>query len=132
MMSDKTYYLSTTQVLAVHDQMIKRFGGSYGIRDIGLIESALLRPQSTFDGKDLYFSIYDKAAALLHSLLKNHPFVDGNKRTALTATGIFLILNGFKLVNSQKEEVSFTLKVANNTLTLQKIALWLEKHTNRI
>src|SRR5688572_20333207 len=80
-------YLSPQQVLAIHDQMIKRFGGSSGIRDVGLLESAVARPKATFDGNDLYPSIFQKAAALLQSLLKNHPFVDGNKRTALTSAG---------------------------------------------
>ena len=131
-MSHTVVYLSITQVLAIHDQMIKRFGGLNGIRDIGLIESALFRPQSTFDGKDLYPSIFDKAAALLHSLLKNHPFVDGNKRTALTSTGIFLNLNRYTLVNSYNEELSFTLKAAHNELTVVDIALWLKEHANSI
>ena len=114
-MSDTIHYLSITQVLAIHDQMIKRFGGSIGVRDLGLIESAIARSQSTFDGSDLYQTLFDKAAALLQSLLKNHPFVDGNKRTALTSAGIFLALNGYRLINKRKQELIFTLNVANDT-----------------
>ncbi|MBI3093135.1 MAG: type II toxin-antitoxin system death-on-curing family toxin, partial [Candidatus Levybacteria bacterium] len=87
--------------------MVKRFGGSLGIRDIGLVESAGARPQVTFDGKHLYISTFDKAAALLQSLLKNHPFIDGNKRTALTSVGLFLKMNGYKLVNAGEEEIEF-------------------------
>jgi len=90
-------YLTSQQVLYIHDQMIKRFGGSMGIRDIGLLESAVGRPLASFDGKDLYLDIFYKSAALLQSLLKNHPFVDGNKRTALSSAGLFLRINGYIL-----------------------------------
>lgn len=128
-MNKKTFYLSIVQVLAIHDQMIKRFGGSFGIRDLSLIESALGRPQVTFDGIDLYASIFDKAAALLQSLLKNHPFVDGNKRTALTSAGIFLQMNGYMLLNNHEEEVEFAVKVDNERLSLGEISSWLKKHS---
>ena len=127
-----TKYLSTIQILAIHDQLIKRFGGSHGVRDIGLLESAVGRPQASFDGKDLYESIFDKAAALLQSLLKNHPFVDGNKRTALTSAGIFLKMNGYKLVNDHDNEVDFAMHVDNQNLTIEKIADWLKKHAIKI
>lgn len=131
-MSTPIHYLSVPQVLAIHDQMIKRFGGSAGVRDVGLIKSAIARPQSTFDGSDLYLILFDKAATLLQSLLKNHPFVDGNKRTALTSAGIFLVSNGYRLINKHKQEVIFTLNVANNTLTLQEISLWLKENSTKI
>ena len=132
-MKSKTLYLSTIHVLVIHDQMIKRFGGSQGIRDLGLVESAVGRPQGTFDGNDLYKTIFEKGAALLQSLLKNHPFVDGNKRTALTAAGIFLKLNGYQLINNHGKEVDFALKVDNEGLTIEQIAKWLKSHstTNR-
>ena len=109
--------------------MVKLFGGSHGLRDVGLLESAVFRPQASFDGKDLYLTIFDKAAALLQSLLKNHPFVDGNKRTALTSAGIFLKINGYNLINAHKEEVEFAVKVDNQNLTLKEISAWLEKHS---
>lgn len=122
-------YLTPQKVIFIHDQVVKRTGGSNGIRDIGLIESAVYRPQATFDGKDLYEGIFDKAAALLQSLLKNHPFVDGNKRTALTSAGLFLRLNGYKLINAKKEEVEFAIKVDNEHLDIQEISRWLKKHS---
>ncbi len=128
-MKRKTLYLSTIHVLVIHDQMIKRFGGSQGIRDLGLVESAVGRPQATFDGNDLYKTIFEKGAALLQSLLKNHPFVDGNKRTALTAAGIFLKLNGYQLINNHEKEVDFALKVDNERLTIEQIVKWLESHS---
>ena len=83
-------YLTSHRVLFIHDQVIRRTGGSYGVRDLGLLESAVYRPQTTFDAQDLYLSIFDKAAALLQSLLKNHPFIDGNKRTALSLSLIHI------------------------------------------
>lgn len=124
-------YLSIEQVLAIHDQMVKRFGGSFGIRDLGLIDSAVARPQASFGGQDLYTNIFDKAAALLQSLLKNHPFVDGNKRTALTSAGLFLKINGWELVNAHKAEVEFAIKVDNSNLSLEQISKWLKEHSVR-
>lgn len=132
MKSNKIIYLSVIHTLVIHDQMIKHFGGLPSIRDIGLIESAIGRPQATFDNDDLYKTIFDKAAALLQSLLKNHPFVDGNKRTALTSAGIFLKLNGYELINDHDNEVSFTLKVDKEHLAIEQIAKWLEKHSKAI
>lgn len=122
-------FLSVAQVLAIHDRAVKRFGGSHGVRDLGLAESAVARPQAGFGGKYLYKNTFDMAAALLQSLLKNHPFIDGNKRTALTSAGIFLKLNGYKLINSHKEEVEFAVKVDNQNLTLEQISKWLKEHS---
>ncbi len=132
MKSNKIIYLSVTHALVIHDQMIKRFGGLSGIRDLGLLQSAIGRPQATFDGDDLYKTIFGKVAALLQSLLKNHPFLDGNKRTALTMAGMFLKLNGYQLENDHDNEVSFTLKVANEDLAIEQITEWLEKHSKTI
>lgn len=132
MKSSNVRYLSVTRVLYIHDRMVKEFGGSAGVRDIGLVESAVGRTQATFDGKDLYESIFDKAAALLQSLLKNHPFVDGNKRTALTAAGSFLKINGWNIINNHKEEVAFAVKVDNQNLTLEQISKWLKDNSEKI
>lgn len=132
MTSKKINFLSVTRVLAIHDQMVKRFGGSFGVRDLGLVESAVARPQAWFGGKYLYKNIFDMAAALLQSLLKNHPFVDGNKRTALTSAGLFLKLNGFKLQNNHEKEVEFAVKVDNQNLTLNQISKWLKEHSEKV
>lgn len=112
--------------------MIKRFGGSFGVRDVGLLESACARPKASFDGKDLYKTIFEKAAALMHSLLKNHPFVDGNKRTSLASAGIFLRLNGYKIINSHKDEIKFTMSIENERLSFEEIIIWLKKNSNII
>lgn len=132
MTTKKIVFLKISQVLFIHDLMVKRFGGSHGIRDTGLIESAVARPQATFEGKYLYNSILDKAAALLQSLLKNHPFIDGNKRTALTSAGIFLKKNGYKLINNHKQEVAFAIRVDNGNLTVEQISKWLKEHSVKI
>ena len=122
-------YLTPQQVLLIHDQMVKRFGGTPGIRDIGLVESAVARPMATFDGVDLYETVFDKAAALLQSLLKNHPFVDGNKRTALSSAGIYLKINGYDLKNYHEEEVDFGVQVDTKQLSIENISAWLKKHS---
>lgn len=125
-------YLTPHKVLFIHDQVVKRTGGSHGVRDIGLVESAVYRPQATFDSNDLYVGVFHKAAALLQSLLKNHPFVDGNKRTALTSAGLFLRLNGYKLVNAKKEEVEFAIRVDNEHLDIEEISKWLKKYSKKV
>lgn len=124
-------YITLKRVLFIHDQLVKRFGGSLGVRDVGLLESALARPQASFGGEDLYADIFEKAAALMHSLLKNHAFIDGNKRTALASTGIFLKVNGYKLENRHEEELNFALSVENESISLEEIAAWLEKYTKK-
>lgn len=129
MTSSKTRFLTVPQVLAIHDRMVKLFGGLHGVRDLGLIESAVARPQAGFGGKYLYKTVFDKTAALLQSLLKNHPFIDGNKRTALTSAGIFLEMNGYKLRNNHKSEVEFAIKVDNQNLSIKEISKWLKDHS---
>ncbi len=129
MKSSKVVFITVTRVLAIHNYAVERYGGSEGIRDLGLIESAVARPQSGFGGEYLYRNIFDMAAALLQSLLKNHPFVDGNKRTALFSTGIFLELNGYELINNGKDEVEFAVKVDNENLSLEEISAWLKENS---
>lgn len=121
-------FLSVKDVLLLHVLAIDESGGSHGLRDLGLLESAVMRPQSTFAGADLYPDIFSKAAALLHSLLMNHPFVDGNKRTAIYAAMTFVELNGYKFKASQKEVVAIALKVENEKLSVEEIFGWLETH----
>ncbi len=125
-------YLTPQRILLIHDRLIKRFGGSLGLRDKGLLESAAARLKVTFGGEDLYPTIFHKAAALLHSLLKNHPFVDGNKRTALASAGIFLKLNGYKLINQHEKELEFALKIENESLSFEEIIKWLEKNSEKL
>lgn len=132
MKSTKIIFLTASRVLFIHDRAVKRYGGAHGVRDLGLVESAVARPQATFGGEYLYVSIFDKAAALLQSLLKNHPFVDGNKRTALTSAGLFLKKNGYELINSHKQEVEFAVRVDNGNLIIEQISQWLKMHSVKI
>jgi death-on-curing protein len=125
-------YLTIEEVLLLHARLIQRTGGSGGVRDLGLLDSALARPQATFGGEDLYPGLWHKAAALMHSLIKNHPFVDGNKRTALAATGLFLELNGHALVASNEEALDFTRRAAVGEIDVESMAAWLEDHTRPI
>ena len=125
-------YLTLDIVLAIHDSMIEKYGGSFGIRDLGLIQSALARPQASFGGQDLYPTLLDKAAALFHSLMFNHAFVDGNKRTTLTVTARFLYINGYELQTSNEELIKFPLRVENNHFNIEAISDWLSKHTKKI
>lgn len=127
-----TTFLTLEQVLAVHDNQIELYGGSHGIRDLTLLESAVMRPQSTFAGRDLYPSFFNKAAVLAHSLILNHPFVDGNKRTGVVSAITFLEFNGFSVRCLQKELVLFALKIESKEFDIEKISVWLKKHSKKI
>ena len=122
-------YLTIEEVLLLHARLIQRTGGSGGVRDMGSLESALTRPQATFEGQDLYPDLWSKAAALMQSLIRNHPFVDGNKRAALTATGLFLELNGYMLTASNDEAAHFALRAAVGEVDVEAMAAWLENHS---
>jgi len=122
-------YLTINEVLLLHARLIQLTAGSRGVRDMGLLESALARPRSSFEGADLYPDLWTKAAALLHSLAQNHPFVDGNKRTALAAAGIFLELNGCALASSNEEAVDFIRRVVIGQMELGDMAAWLQAHS---
>jgi len=90
-------YLTSERVLFLHARLIEETGGSHGARDVALLESAVASPQATFGGEDLYPDLVSKAAALMESLIRNHPFVVGNKRTGVTAAALFLRQNGRRL-----------------------------------
>ena len=125
-------YLTVKDILLLHDIAIDKFGGSHGLRDLGLLESAVVRPQSSFGGEDLYPTIFLKAGALVHSLLMNHQFVDGNKRPAMFSVMNFLELNGHKFVAKQKEVVDTALWIENKKPTIEEISKWLQKHSKKI
>lgn len=122
-------YLTAEQALFIHSRIIDETGGAHGVRDVGLLQSAVSRPQATFGGNDLYPDVISKAAALMESLARNHPFLDGNKRTAIAATGIFLARNGLRFEATQKELVQFALDMAVKNISNEEAAAWLKKHT---
>jgi death-on-curing protein len=105
-----TIYLTAEQVLFIHYRLVSETGGEHGVRDIGLLESAIARPTATFDGQELYTDIFDKAAALMESLVNNHPFIDGNKRTGIACTVLFLRQNGIPFSAKNSDLERFTLR----------------------
>ena len=121
-------YLTAEQVLFIHARIINETEGAHGVLEVGLLQSAVARPQVTFGRRDLYPEVFTKAAARMSSLANNHAFLDGNKRTAVVSTGIFLRMNGIRLEASQKELVRFALDVAVGKLSNNDIAQWLREH----
>lgn len=122
-------YLSIEQVVFLHNEIVKKTGGSLDVRDWNLIHSAVFRPQSSFAGKDLYPDIFKKAGALWQSLIKNHGFIDGNKRITSSTSLLFLDINHVKLKYTHTELVKFTVNSKNQNYSVYKIAAWLKKHT---
>ena len=120
-------YLTLEDLLEIHRRVIESTGGSDGIRSIPMLDSAVARPQATFGGIDLYPSIPEKAAALLHSIICNHPFVDGNKRTGFTSMDVFLRLNGYYLVAGEDDKYDFVMGVASEDIAFSKITSWIEQ-----
>ena len=121
-----TTYLTAQQVLFIHARLIATTGGEHGLRDLGLLESAVARPQATFEGSDSYPDLLQKAAALMESLARNHPFVDGNKRVAITTTALFLRQNGRYLRTTNAELERFTLMVVEERPSLSQSAAWFQ------
>ena len=121
-------YLSVAQLLDLHREQRARYGGAGGVRDRGLLESAAARPAMTFAGEDLYPDIPAKAAALMHSLALNHPFVDGNKRVAAHASLVFALLNGFESVATSDDLVAITLATAEGRVAPEALAIWWRQH----
>ncbi len=116
-----TDYLTVADVLAIHDDQIKRYGGASGVRDPGLLEAALFRPQTGY-----YADLIEEAAALWESLSQNHPFIDGNKRTAFAATFTFLAINGARWTAGAAETERFVLGLyAAGTFRLEHLVPWL-------
>ena len=117
------------EVEHLHKILIDNFGGSHGIRDKEALASALARPFQTFDNKDLYVSIIQKAASLIESILVNHPFIDGNKRTGYTLLRLFLLQNGYDIKATQDNKYEFVINIASGILKFDGIVEWLNAST---
>jgi death-on-curing protein len=124
-----TDYLEADEIIGINRKVL---GGSAALRDRGLLESAAARPQASAFGEDAYPTLAEKAAALLHSLARNHPFVDGNKRTATLATIAFLELNQIRVKWNREEALEFIVAVAEGKHDVPAIARWLEANTEPI
>ena len=120
--------LTQDQILMLHSELISATGGTDGVRDFGLLSSALNAPFQQFDNTDLFPTIQQKAARLGYGLIKNHAFVDGNKRIGVHVTLIFLEINGISLEYTQKELYSMVLDVASGILDTEEITKWILDH----
>ena len=121
-------FLEMRDVLAIHQILVEQFGGMLGIRDEGLLESALAQPKATFFGELLHPAIHEQAAAYLFHIAKNHPFVDGNKRTAYGAMEAFLRLNGYNLALSDEGAYDLVMRVAQGQMSKEEVAVCIREH----
>jgi death-on-curing protein len=123
-----TVYLTVAEVLAIHEDQIERYGGSSGVRDAGQLEAALFRPQTGY-----YSDVIAEAAALWESLSQNHPFVDGNKRTAFAVAFTFLAVNGYALTAKEEAVIKFLVPLHDRgALSFERLEAWLRRNTRRI
>ena len=123
--------ISLNNVLTIHQLLVTSFGGSQGVRDRNLLESALARPLQTFDGKELHPTMIEKSTSLFESIITNHPFVDGNKRTGYVLMRLLLLKNGLDINASQDEKYKFVMGVASGQTKLGAIISWLENHIEK-
>ncbi|MEH1998697.1 MAG: type II toxin-antitoxin system death-on-curing family toxin [Nostoc sp.] len=121
-------FLTISQVLDIHQRQIQRFGGTLGVRDEGLLDSALAQPQATFGGELLHPTIHEQAAAYLYHLAMNHPFIDGNKRTGFAVMLTFLNLNGCTLNVSQEQAYNLVIRVVQKEISKEHLSTFLELH----
>lgn len=124
-----TRYLTAREVLYVHERLIERTGSTPGVRDVALLESLLHRPQAVSGGTDIYPTLAHKGAILMYSLVLNQLFIDGNKRLGLVCLDLFLRLNQVRLVADPDERLQFLQAVAEDTLSIDQIAAWIEEHS---
>ena len=121
-------YLSLPEVISLHALIIAQSGGSSGLRDRGPLESAVAQPVAGFGGEEFYPDLASKAAALGHSLIQNHPFIDGNKRIGHGAMEVFLLLNGHETDASVDEQEKIIIGVASGKISRNELGEWLHKH----
>ncbi len=127
-----TRYLDIEIVYNLHQAIITRAKTKASIRDFALLHSAVERPKATYSGKDLYPTIFAKAASLIHSICLNHSFSDGNKRTAWAATKLFLWINGYHLLCKAHEAADFMVYLDNQKPDLVEISRWLKSHCKKL
>lgn len=125
-------YLTLSEALELHRRIIGQSGGALGVLNLGALESALAQPRMTFGGLELYPSIVDKAAALGYSIIQNHPFLDGNKRTGHAAMEVFLFLNNFEIQSSIDEQERIVLQVAAGEMDREALVQWLRDRIGAI
>ena len=125
-------YLTIDEIFAIHDRAIREYGGSPELLDLGRLEATLAVPRQTMFGEELYPDIFSKAAILFYLLIKNHPFVDGNKRTAFLALMRFLNINGYSLNATNDELYQFTIDVASSVSTKEEVEMWIRDRAAKL
>jgi death-on-curing protein len=125
-------YLALGEVLELHRRIIQQTGGASGVRNLAALESAVAQPRMTFEGKDLYPTIEDKAAALAFFIIQNHPFMDGNKRCGHAALETFLVLNGKEIEAPVNEVEKIILEMASGKLSRKDFVDWLARHVRSL
>jgi death-on-curing protein len=120
--------LTVSEIILLHEKLITATGGERGIRDKRLLESAVLSCYQTFGGEELYPTVIEKAARMAFAICKNHPFIDGNKRTAIVSMLVILRIKGISLLYTQSELVELGLKIAENIIEYEEIVMWIYLH----
>lgn len=131
-MEDNFQFLTIFEVLEIHENQIKLYGGSFGVRDQGLLMAALAQPEATFDGEFLHPDIYSMAAAYLYHIVQNHPLIDGNKRVATVSALIFLELNDFELDVQEKILEETVISVASSKTSKEELINFFRKYIKKL
>ena len=121
--------ISLDEVLKLHNNSIKEYGGSFGIRDMNGLESAIARPFQSFGDIEFYPTPFEKGAAIIESIVKNHPFIDGNKRTGFLVCYALLYRSNIQIIATQEDAYQFVIDIASSNISFEDIVLWLQQHT---
>jgi death-on-curing protein len=124
--------ISVEQVLKIHELAIQQYGGSNGLRDLDLLDSAIKRPFQTFGGEDLYISPIEKASALIESIIVNHPFIDGNKRTGYILMKAILLNSNIQISATETNIYNFVISISTGEIKFEAIVEWLKQNTKSI
>ena len=125
-------YIPEELVLTIHADLLQRYGGQPGLRDHGLLESALAQARMTAGRKEIHKTVFEKAAAYGYHVCSNHPFIDGNKRVAFVLMDVFLQKNGWEITAQEEEAYSMMMSLASGRLSKMQLASWLKEHTARL
>jgi len=126
------HFIPIDVVLIIHADLLQRYGGESGLRDAGLLDSALAQPKMTFGRRYAHKTLFDKAAAYGFHVCKNHPFVDGNKRVAFVLMDIFLQKNGWEISSPEEEAYSMMMDLASGKLQKSQLSTWLKEHSSKL
>ena len=126
------HFIPNDVVLIIHTDLLQRYGGTSGLRDVGLLESALAQPKMVFGRRYVHKTLFDKAAAYGFHICKNHPFIDGNKRVAFVLMDIFLQKNGWEIASPEEEAYRMMMDLASGKLSKVQLSFWLKAHSSKL